>query len=151
MVSFVVNLCSVFFSACGRLVCHVYAWGFKFKVRCTKPLSLILSYLEKGCPFKDQLICRQSKQSPEDWAWTVDLKIMRSKHMKGWKECYLLEEEKKKKRCTFLGQSSLSSYKITLKQQLNGDKWDTELGHICFWLSYASFCVQRLEECSSCI
>ena len=95
--------------------------------------------------------------------WTVDLN-MRSKHMDCWLEYEIRTHEKlkkmllirkkktnKQKTCIFLGQSPLSSYKMTLKQQLNGDKWDAELGHICFWLSYVSFCVQWLEECSSCM
>ena len=46
-------------------------------------------------------------------------KQIRSKHIKGSKECRLLEQNTT---CKFSGQSALSSYKMTLKQQLNGEK-----------------------------
>ena len=51
----------------------------------------------------------------------------RSKHIKCSKDRYLLGQ---KTTCQFSGQSPLSSYKTTLKQQLKGDKWDVGLRHV---------------------
>ena len=48
-------------------------------------------------------------------------------HIKGQKECYSLWQNTT---CEFSGWSLLSSYKMTLKQQLNGENWDAELGHL---------------------
>ena len=68
------SLCTVSFNG-NRVKNHPKPW--------TCPL--ILSYFENDCSFKYQLICRQSNQSPEGWAWTVDLN-MRSEHMNCWLE-----------------------------------------------------------------
>ena len=69
-----------------------------------------------------------------------------SKHTEGSKERYLLGQNTTRE---FSGQSPLSSYKTTLKQQLNGGKrlkmrWRAK-PPICFCLS--CFCIQCLEEC----
>ena len=47
--------------------------------------------------------------------------------LKGEKERYLLGQNTT---LDFLGKFPLSSYKTTLKQHLNGEKWDLELGHL---------------------
>ena len=61
----------------------------------------------------------------------------RSRHMKGSTECYLLGQNTIRE---FPGWSPLSSYKTTLKQELNSknkyEKWNGELPLICFWLNY---------------
>ena len=67
-------------------------------------------------------------------------RAVRSKDMKGCKECCLLGWNTT---CTFFGKSPLSSYKTTLKQKLNGEKWWTlrwgAKRRICFGLSYVVF------------
>ena len=64
----------------------------------------------------------------------------RSKHIKCSKWCNLLGQNIT---CKFSGKSPLSSYKITLQQHLNDEKWWkkrwTVNPLICLWLSYIVF------------
>ena len=67
------------------------------------------------------------------------------KHIKGEKERYLLWQNTT---CEFSGDTLLSSYKTTVKQQLNGEKWDVGCYSAFGWAALLrSFCVQCLEEC----
>jgi len=65
----------------------------------------------------------------------------RSKHVKGSKECYLLGQNTRRKSS---GQSLLSSYKTTLKQQLNSEQWEQKEDTYLLWVELCCCHVQCL-------
>ena len=77
------------------------------------------------------LVCFSTVESDRNMSVLPSTEQTRSKLVKGSKEHYLLGQNTA---CTFSGSYPLSSYKTTLKQQLNGEQWDVELRH-WFWLS----------------
>ena len=85
-----------------------------------------------------------SSYQPSGLRWAKTIHVTRSKHVKGLKARYLLGQNTT---CEFSGYSPLSSYKTTLKQQLNGEKrWKMRWRAkrlICFGVELCCFPVQE--------
>ena len=92
--------------------------------RCFILVSDLCSELELKLMWVEESPFTTTRLLPFTRRW----RLTRSKPIKGSKDrCFSAQSIT----CKFSGLCPWSSYKTTLKQQLNGEKWDVELGRSC--------------------